>query len=106
MPKPIRFYSGDSLRWCASLTSETETATDLVPASFGSSYAVDRALLLGGQALARRGGTRSRACPYFWSEGLDHGDKLELLVGAINGPLQRCASTSTTATRCSPPTTA
>ena len=87
MPKPIRFYSGDSLRWCASLTSETETATDLVPASFGSSYAVDRALLLGGQALAEAWGKHPKSgVPYFWSEKeLDHGDKLELLVGAING---------------------
>ena len=70
MPKPIRFYSGDSLRWCASLTSETETATDLVPASFGSSYAVDRALLLGGQAPAEAwGGTRSRRALLLVGEG-------------------------------------
>lgn len=87
MPKPIRFYSGDSLRWCASLTSETETSTDLVPASFSTSYAVDRALLLGGQALAEAWGKHPKSgVPYFWSEKeLDHGDKLELLVGAING---------------------
>lgn len=87
MPKPIRFYSGDSLRWCASYTTETETATDLVPASFSTSYAVDRAILLGGQALAEAWGKHVKSgVPYFWSEKeLDHGDKLELLVGAING---------------------
>ena len=87
MPKPIRFYSGDSLRWCASYTSETETASDLVPASFGTSYAVDRAVLLGGQALAEAWGKHTKSgMPFFFSEKeLDHGDKLEILLGAING---------------------
>lgn len=87
MPKPIRFYSGDSLRWCASTTSETETTTDLVPAAFSTSYAVDRALLLGGQALATAfGKARNTGVPFFWSEKeLDHGDKLEILIGMING---------------------
>lgn len=87
MPKPIRFFAGDSLRWCASTTSTTETATDLVPASFGTSYAVDRAILLGGQALGEAyGKARQTGNPYFWSEKeLDHGDKLEILVGMIGG---------------------
>ena len=87
MPKPIRFYAGDSLRWCSSYTSETETTTDLVPAAFGTSYAVDRALLLGGQALAEAWGKNVKTGnPFFWSEKeLDHADKLEVLVGAING---------------------
>lgn len=87
MPKPIRFYAGDSLRWCASTTSATETATDLVPAAFGTGYAVDRALLLGGQALAEAyGKARQTGNPYFWSEKeLDHGDKLEVLIGMIAG---------------------
>lgn len=87
MPKPIRFRAGDSLRWCPSKTANTETATDLVPASFGTSYAVDRALLLGGQALAEAyGKARQTGNPYFWSEKeLDHGDKLEILIGMISG---------------------
>lgn len=87
MPKPIRFYAGDSLRWCASTTSETETTTDLVPAAFGANFAVDRAILLGGQALAEAWGKHNKTgAPFFWSEKeLDHGDKLEVLVGAING---------------------
>ncbi|MCK9214945.1 MAG: N4-gp56 family major capsid protein, partial [Rhodoferax sp.] len=42
MPKPIRFYAGDPINWCASYTTETETTTDLVPAGFGTGYAVDR----------------------------------------------------------------
>lgn len=87
MPKPIRFFAGDSLNWCASTTSTTETTTDKVPASFGTGFAVDRAILLGGQALAEAyGKTRQTGNPYFWSEKeLDHGDKLEILVGAICG---------------------
>jgi len=87
MPKPIRFYSGNSLRWCASTTSNTETSTDLVPAAFGTGYAVDRALLLGGQALAQAYGKfRQSGGSYFISEKeLDHGDKLEILLGMIGG---------------------
>ncbi len=87
MPKPIRFFAGDSLRWCPSTTSTTETATDLVPAAFGTTYAIDRALLLGGQALAEAfGKARQTGNPYFWSEKeLDHGDKLEVLIGSIGG---------------------
>lgn len=87
MPKPIRFYSGDSLAWCASTTSETETTTDLVPAAFSTTYAIDRALLLGAQALCEAYGKAARTGnPFFWSEKeLDHGDKLEVLIGVIGG---------------------
>lgn len=87
MPRPIRFYSGDSLRWCASYTSETETSTDLVPASFSTTYAVDRSILLGGQALALAFGKNNKTGnPFFWSEKeLDHGDKLEVLIGMMSG---------------------
>ena len=87
MPKPIRFYAGSSLRWCPSATSNSETSTDLVPASFGTGYAVDRALLLGGQALAQAYGKfRQSQGSYFFSEKeLDHGDKLEILLGMIGG---------------------
>jgi N4-gp56 family major capsid protein len=87
MPKPIRFFAGDPINHCASFTSATETTTDLVPAAFGTTYAVDRAILLGGQALAEAWGKhRMTGNPYFWSEKmLDHDDKLEVVVGAING---------------------
>jgi N4-gp56 family major capsid protein len=87
MPKPIRFYANDSIAWCESATSETETITDLVPASFSTTHAVDRAILLGGQALAEAyGKTRQTGNPYFWSEKeLDHGDKLEVLIGMMGG---------------------
>jgi N4-gp56 family major capsid protein len=87
MPKPIRFYAGNALNYCASYLTETETTTDLVPAAFGTSYAVDRSLLLGGQALATALGLNNKTGnPYFWSEKeLDHGDKLEVLIGMMNG---------------------
>ena len=87
MPKPIRFYPGDALKWCTSATSTTETTTDLIPTSSWSGYAVDRAILLGGQALAEAyGKARQTGNPYFWSEKeLDHGDKLEVLIGMVNG---------------------
>jgi len=93
MPKPIRFYAGNAINWCASETSATETTTDLVPAAFSTTYAVDRALLLGGQALVEAFGNYSNidtgkkmGGPFFWSEKtLDHGDKLEVLIGMIHG---------------------
>ncbi len=87
MPKPIRFYAGNPVNWCAVAGSEAETTTDLVPASFNTTHAVDRALLLGAQALGEgQGKHRKSGIPYFWSEKeLDHGDKLEVLCGMING---------------------
>lgn len=87
MPKPIRFMAGDSLRWCASTASTTETATDLVPAAFGTTFAIDRAIMLGGQALGEAfGKNRNSGESYFWSEKeLDHKDKLEVLIGGVGG---------------------
>lgn len=87
MPKPIRFYAGDVMNYCASETSEDETIVDLVPAAFGTTHAVDRSILLGGQALAMAYGKNNKTGnPYFWSEKeLDHGDKLEVLIGSIMG---------------------
>ena len=86
MPKPIRFYAGDTIRYCASNTSETET-TCTVPTSFSTTHAVDRALLLGGQALAQAfASSRHGGMPFFWKEKeFDHDDKMELLIGAIQG---------------------
>lgn len=86
MPKPIRFYAGDDIAYCAQYDSEAES-TVKVPASFGANFAVDRAILLGGQALAQAfGASEHSGMPFFWSEEKgDHGDKLELLIGAILG---------------------
>ena len=86
MPKPIRFYAGDTIMYCASNETETETSC-VVPAGFGTTHAVDRALLLGGQALAQAfASSRHGGMPFFWKEkGWDHDDKMELLIGAIQG---------------------
>lgn len=83
-PKPIRFYAGDDIKYCAAYDSEVES-TVKVPASFGDKFAVDRGLLLGGQALAMAfGASEHSGIPFFWSEkNMDHGDKMEILIGAI-----------------------
>lgn len=86
MPKPIRFYAGDTIKYSANYTDETESSC-VVPASFGTTFAVDRAILLGGQAVGEALASSDKsAIPFFWSEKeLDHGDKVELLIGAIRG---------------------
>lgn len=96
MPKPIRFFAGQPINHCASSTSLTETTTDLVPSAFGTSFAVDRALLLGAQALGealgkaklqnKAGETSEDGVPMFYSEEImDHGGRLEILAGMVNG---------------------
>lgn len=85
MPKPIRFYAGNTIKYCASTTSEAESSC-VVPASFGTTHAVDRAILLGGQALAEAFAAHKSGSSMFFSEKeMDHGDKTELLVGVIRG---------------------
>lgn len=86
MPRAIRFYAGDVIRYCGSASSETES-TATVPASFGTQFAVDRSVILGGQAIAEALASSDKSgIPFFWSEKeLDHGDKVELLIGAIRG---------------------
>ena len=86
MPKPIRFYAGDEIRYCDAYDSETESVAK-VPAAFGDTHAVDRALLLGGQALAQAfAASIHGGMPYFWKEKtFDHDDKMELLIGAVQG---------------------
>lgn len=83
---PIRFFAGQPVSYCPNFTDETESTSN-VPAAFGTSYAIDRAILLGGQAVAEALGRSDKSgIPFFWSEKeMDHGDKLELLIGAIRG---------------------
>ena len=85
-PKPIRFYAGDTIRYCAAYDSEDES-TCIVPQSFTDKFAVDRAILLGGQAVAQAfAASEHSGMPFFWSEEKgDHGDKMEILIGAILG---------------------
>lgn len=86
MPKPIRFYAGDTIKYCAAYDSEAESSA-VVPDTFTDKFAVDRALLIGGQAVAEAlAAHKKSSIPFFWSEKeLDHGDKVELLLGAIRG---------------------
>lgn len=86
MPRPIRFYAGDTIKYAANYSDSTETSC-VVPASFGTNFAVDRAILLGGQAIGEALARSDKSSiPFFWSEKeLDHGDKVELLIGAIRG---------------------
>ena len=83
---PIRFFAGQKIKYCASYTSEAESEV-LVPAGFTTNFAVDRAICLGGQAVAEALARSDRSgIPFFWSEKeMDHGDKVELLIGAIRG---------------------
>lgn len=86
MPRPIRFYAGDRIKYCAAYNSEVESSA-IVPTSFGEKFAVDRSIILGGQALAEAmASSEHSGAPFFWSEkALDHGDKWELLIGAVRG---------------------
>jgi len=86
MPKPVRFYAGDVIKYCARFDSEQESSV-IVPESFGDKFAIDRSILLGGQAVAEAFASSDKAkIPFFWSEKeLDHGDKVELLLGMIRG---------------------
>lgn len=83
---PIRFFAGNEVAYCAQYDSEAESRV-IVPESFGTQFAVDRAILLGGQAVGEALARSDRSgIPFFWSEKeMDHGDKVELLIGAIRG---------------------
>jgi len=87
LPKPIRFYTGNELLHCTSLTSDTEISGDLIPAAFTTAYAVDRALLLGGMALAEAfGKSKHSGAPYFFEEEeTDFKNNLEIVCGQIGG---------------------
>lgn len=87
MPRPIRFYTGNTMKYCASSTSETESSATIASALTSGTYAVDRSVILGGQAVAQAlAASRLSGVPFFWSEKpLDHDDKVELLIGAIRG---------------------
>jgi N4-gp56 family major capsid protein len=86
MPRPIRFYAGDVMKYCASYTTETESDA-LAAAALSTTHAIDRSIILGGQAVAQAlAASKKSGIPFFWSEKeLDHGDKVELLIGAVRG---------------------
>ena len=85
--RPIRFNAGTSVSTINEDTGATSNAT------VGSGITVDRAIIVGAQALAcvmgnvtPAGATYKDAFPSYWSEKwLDHGDKLEILGGTMDG---------------------
>lgn len=83
---PIRFLAGGDMSYCADYASGTES-TAKVPASFAGKFAVDRAILLGGQAVCEALGKSGKSgLPFFWAEEeTDFGDKVELMIGTIRG---------------------
>jgi len=95
MPKAIRFYTGNAINHCSSTAAQTEVSTDLVPAAFGTGYAIDRALLLGAQALGQAlgkakmitaSGEEVDGQSVMYSEAImDHGARVEAMVGVVNG---------------------
>jgi N4-gp56 family major capsid protein len=88
MPRPIRWYQGQGnvMKYCASATSETESDATIA-AGLGTGFAIDRSIILGGQAVAQAlAASRHSGIPFFWKEKLlDHDDKAELLIGAVRG---------------------
>jgi len=88
MPHPIRFYAGNPISYSTDYHTQTE-ATAVVDPAFGNTHAIDRALLLGGQALAQvfaASGAAHGGMPFFFSHVTDdHGDKSEALVGVVSG---------------------
>ncbi|HMV22543.1 MAG TPA: N4-gp56 family major capsid protein [Rhodocyclaceae bacterium] len=89
MSRPIRFGAGNSVKYwpAASRFTANLAEASMSTQTVGVGVTVDRALLLGGQALAEAyGKTRQTGNPYFWSEKeLDHGDKVEVAIGMIGG---------------------
>ena len=86
MPRPIRFYKDDPIQYSTGYSSEAES-TATAPAALSTTHAIDRAILLGGQAIAQAFAASGHGgMPFFWKEkGFDHDDKYEMLIGAIQG---------------------
>lgn len=90
MPRPIRFAPGEVVTVCQNVAAAT-TTTSTVSASLGgaavANYAVDRCLLLGGQALAEVWGQHSKSGTHMsWHEETsDHDNVLEASISAIGG---------------------
>lgn len=87
MSRAIRFNPGDTIKESA---DDGTTSNVVVPTSLNrAGAAVDRAILLGGQALALARGDGSggnNAYPMRWTEVLDdHGNSLEIGAGQIDG---------------------
>ena len=85
--RPIRFNAGDTVK------TVTSSSGAVVSSTVPTSLVVDRALIVGAQALAHVHGNANAPgssvegkFPIFWSEKwLDHDDKLEVLGGCMDG---------------------
>ena len=86
MPRPIRFYAGDEIKYCANVSSEAESSLK-VPDNFGDKFAVDRSIILGGQAVLEAFASSVHSgIPFFWNEKeFDYGNRKELMIGTIRG---------------------
>lgn len=87
MPRPIRFYAGDEMKYCASKYSETESGLK-IPASFTDKFAVDRSVILGGQAVLEAFANTGLhgGMPFSYFERLFDGDtRVETIVGEVRG---------------------
>lgn len=89
MSRPIRFTGGNNVKYWPTASRNTAglAESSMTSLAVTSGTNVDRALLLGGQALAEAyGKTRQTGNPYFWSEKeLDHGNTMEVAIGMIGG---------------------
>lgn len=91
IPRPIQFNAGSIIKRVDENTGSE--ITDNASSQVDSGITVHRALLLGAQALACVAGNATPsgsgyrdAMPSYWSEKwLDHGDKLEVLGGLMDG---------------------
>lgn len=90
MRRPIRFAPGEVVNVCtdsADATVSTSTVSANLGVSGGTGYAVDRAILLGAQALAECWGMHSKSGTHMsWhEEASDHDNVLEASISAIGG---------------------
>lgn len=90
MARPIRFQPGEVVTVCtdsADATTTTSTVSANLGVSGGTGYAVDRAILLGAQAMAECWGQHSKSGTHMaWhEEETDHGNTLEASISAVGG---------------------
>jgi hypothetical protein len=93
-PKPIRFYPGDAMTYCNSLTAETTTsATVPTGAGWDNLRAIDRSVFVGAMALGKivgghdgsKYGVHKKLAGFLWSEKwLNHDTRLEVAAMMFN----------------------
>lgn len=82
--KFVRFTNGSTLKYCAAYDTETESSHTV---ACGAGYAIDRAILVGAQALhVGFGGNTTGTGSFFWEEEKsDFGNRREVVVGMMAG---------------------